>query len=133
MHVRHIARLAVLLRLSKTLALIAVVQILGGNWIALQSVAWVGMVIDYSKEAPLSVAIEKTFDGAHPCGLCKTVSEGRSKEQKSAKTRTLVKFEAVLARGVVIMEPASEAFEFPRLVETHSSPALAPPTPPPLV
>jgi len=60
------------LRLAKTLALFAAIQILGGHWMALQSVAWLTMVIDYSKQTTLGDALEKTFDGAHPCALCKT-------------------------------------------------------------
>lgn len=121
-----------LLRLSKLLALIAAVQILGGHWMALQSVAWVGMVIDYSQDAPLSVAIEKTFDGEHPCSLCETVSKGRSEEQKNETLKQVVKFEAVLAPQVVVLSPSSQPWNYPRLVETCASLAFAPPTPPPL-
>ncbi len=122
-----------LLRLSRILALIAAVQILGGHWVALQSVAWVGMVIDYSQQSSLSVAIEKTFDGAHPCGLCKTVTSGRSEEQKNETLKLLVKFEAVLAPQVIALAPVGQPMVFPRLFETHSALAFAPPTPPPLV
>jgi hypothetical protein len=43
---------------------------IGLHWIALQSLAWTTMVIDYSKHAPLCQAIAQTFDGAHPCSLC---------------------------------------------------------------
>jgi hypothetical protein len=122
----------VLSRLSRILALLAAVQMLGGHWMALQSVAWVGMVIDYSKDAPLSVAIEKTFDGEHPCGLCQTVSKGRNEEQRNETLKQLVTFEAVLAPQAIALAPVSRPWNYPRLVETPLSLALAPPTPPPL-
>lgn len=119
-------------RLSKLLALVAAVQILGGHWMALQSVAWVGMVIDYSKGASLSAAIEKTFDGAHPCSLCKTVSKGRSDEQKSESRKLVVKFEAVLSPSATAVAGVEQPAVFPTLFETFASLAFPPPTPPPL-
>src|SRR5438093_11641018 len=55
---------------------------IGLHWIALQSLAWTTMVIDYSKRAPLCQAIAQTFDGAHPCSLCNVVSKGKNSEKK---------------------------------------------------
>jgi hypothetical protein len=55
---------------------------IGLHWIALQSLAWTTMVIDYSRHAPLCRAIAQTFDGAHPCSLCHVVSKGKSSEKK---------------------------------------------------
>lgn len=119
-------------RLSSLLALLAAVQILGGHWMALQSVAWVGMVIDYSQQAPLSVAIEKTFDGAHPCGLCEKVTQGRQDEQKNDAVRLVVKFEAVLATPSLALPLAGQPWTYPRLVERLAARNFPPPTPPPL-
>ena len=56
-------------RLSRLFVLLAAIQILGGHWLALQSVAWLGMLADYSRGATLITAIEKTFDGEHPCSV----------------------------------------------------------------
>lgn len=42
---------------------------------ALQVVAWGGMLIRYSQEAPLREAVSKTFDGEHPCELCLAIRE----------------------------------------------------------
>lgn len=55
---------------------------LGIHWTLLQTVAWTGMVISYSQRAPLREAISKTFDGKHPCALCKAIQKGRAAEQK---------------------------------------------------
>ncbi len=107
-------------------------QILGGHWVALQSVAWVGMVIDYSKQASLTTALEKTFDGEHPCDLCKTVSKGRGEEQKNETLKQVVKFEAVLPVHLALTVPVGQPWHFPCLIETPAALAFAPPTPPPL-
>lgn len=55
---------------------------LGMHWALLQTVAWTGMVITYSQCGSLQEAISKTFDGKHPCTLCKVVQKGRANEQK---------------------------------------------------
>ncbi len=55
---------------------------LGMHWALLQTVAWTGMVISYSQRGPLQEAISMTFDGKHPCALCKAIQKGRADEQK---------------------------------------------------
>ena len=44
------------------------------------------MVVSYSQADSLAVAIQKTFDGAHPCKLCKVVKAGRKAEQEKPAT-----------------------------------------------
>lgn len=70
------ARLA---RLSLVAALSASI---GLHWAILQSIAWTGMVVRFAREGALSQALAKTFDGAHPCCLCKAVQQGRDAEKK---------------------------------------------------
>ena len=40
------------------------------------------MVVTYSQNAPLSKALEKTFDGKHPCTLCKEIAKEKRSEKK---------------------------------------------------
>jgi hypothetical protein len=126
------APLPVLRRISAILALLAVMQMIGGHWLALQSVAWIEMVIDYSKQSSFSVAFEKTFGGANPCHLCKTVSKGRSQEQKNEKAKLVVKFEAVLADEAVNLTPETDPVDYQVLAQYHAALKFPPPTPPPL-
>jgi hypothetical protein len=70
--------------LGRIVSVAALLSICGGHWLLLQSVAWSGMIIKYSRDAPLAVAVAKTFDGAHPCSLCHVVKKGRASEKKSA-------------------------------------------------
>ncbi len=62
--------------------LVAVLTMLGGHWLALQSVAWARMIVDYSRQASLAKAVASTFDGDHPCALCLKIREGRQEERK---------------------------------------------------
>jgi hypothetical protein len=39
----------------------------------LQVVAWTGMLVENIQDGDLETAIAKTFDGAHPCGLCEAI------------------------------------------------------------
>jgi len=122
----------VFFRLAKLLAFVAVIQILGGHWMVLQSAAWVGMVIDFAQRESLPVAIEKTFDGGHPCNLCETVTKGRSLEQKTEAAKLVVKFEAVLSHQLVLAEPVGTRWEYPQIFRAQGARFFPPPTPPPL-
>ena len=55
---------------------------LGLHWTLLQTVAWTGMLLTYSRGTSLSEAVTKTFDGQHPCALCKFVRDGRAEEKE---------------------------------------------------
>ncbi len=41
------------------------------------------MVYNFSQQASLATALEKTFDGKHPCALCKQISKERKAGEKS--------------------------------------------------
>ena len=71
----------VLARLSKLLIALALAASIGLHWAALQVVAWTGMVISYSQDAPLVEAVSKTFDGRHPCSVCKQIAKARRAER----------------------------------------------------
>ena len=66
---------------------------LGLHWTLLQTVAWTGMMLAYSQQSSFKEAVAKTFDGKHPCALCKIVKQGRAEEQKhqSQKINTPLK------------------------------------------
>jgi hypothetical protein len=118
---------------ANSLALCAALMLIGGHWAALQLVAWTGMLWTYSSTGSLVTAVEKTFDGQHPCDLCKTISKGRSEEER-APAQALVqvaKIDAVLAVEFVISEPGfATVFWLP--VEGSGVLRLeSPPVPPP--
>ena len=58
----------------------------GGHYALLQTVAWTTMVNDFYRTGSLSMAVEKTFDGRHPCPLCQKITKARSAEEKAPAT-----------------------------------------------
>lgn len=78
---------------------------LGFQWTLLQSVAWTVMLLDRSAEMGWVQAIETTFDGHHPCALCKVVRKGRDTQQQ--QTTILLSF------AKTDMVPSDRVFELP--------------------
>ena len=70
-------------RLQNSFVAVLLIVAVGGHWTFLQGVAWTGMMIRFSQTDTVAEAISKTFDGNHPCGLCKAVSHGKKSEQKN--------------------------------------------------
>jgi hypothetical protein len=56
---------------------------------ALQMVAWTGMVVKYAQDVSLTEALEMTFDGDHPCPLCKAIRKAQTGRQQEIKAPSL--------------------------------------------
>ncbi len=74
-------RLPALHRLGRALVIVALILSLGAHWALLQSIAWAGMLYTYSQQTSFTQAVAMTFDGDHPCSLCKRIQKGRSQER----------------------------------------------------
>jgi hypothetical protein len=73
--------------LGHAVAALAMFFVAGGHWGALQSVAWAGMLWDYTQaEGSLLTGVKKTFDGEHPCTMCDSIKTAKSKEQSKPVT-----------------------------------------------
>jgi hypothetical protein len=68
--------------LLRTVTVSLLVLSLGLHWALLQTVAWTGMLVTYSRDASIEEAVSKTFDGAHPCPLCKVIKKCRAEESR---------------------------------------------------
>ena len=64
---------------------------IGLHWITLQSVAWGMMIVKYSRDCSLPQAVTKTFDGQHPCSLCKHISTEQHSPKKPATMPSVAK------------------------------------------
>jgi hypothetical protein len=73
----------VFVRLGKIFLIVALVAMLGVHWAALQAVAWTAMLADNLQSGSFQVAVTKTFDGQHPCCLCKAIAAGKKSERKT--------------------------------------------------
>lgn len=83
-------------RFAPVLLVVVLSLSLGLHWVALQSAAWVGMVISFSQTATLGEAITKTLAGAHPCKLCKLVQAGKQQQGNQELTKPTLKLEGSL-------------------------------------
>jgi hypothetical protein len=70
-------------RIGKIFLAIALTAMLGAHWALLQTVAWTTMLADNLQSNSFQVAAEKTFDGQHPCCLCKAIAAGKQSEKKT--------------------------------------------------
>ena len=76
-------------KLSKMVAVLALVLSLGAHWAVLQSTAWLSMIVRFAQDYPLGRAITMTFDGQHPCALCLFVAEGMHEESQPDQSERL--------------------------------------------
>lgn len=121
-------------RPGQAFVVVALVLVLGAHWSLLQLGAWVGMTIAYSRTASLSVALEKTLSGRHPCAVCHLVREGRAAEASAArevpvKKETKLEFLAVAAGPALFPPSVLPPVFFPALPAGLGR--AAPPLPPP--
>ncbi len=89
------------------------------------------MLVENAETTQFSVAVENTFDGQHPCSICKSIASAKGKESKQQRMAVVTKvplfceeaggeavilLEAKVIRGV---QPASDA--------RFADPAVPPP------
>lgn len=107
----------------------------GGHLALLQGVAWATMIRDYSRTGSVTAAVEKTFDGKHPCAMCKKIAAQRAHEEKAPVTvKVEKKAEAFIASGSAITPlPSIRPFDYPPhpFVNLPEYPS-APPVPVPI-
>jgi hypothetical protein len=104
---------------------------IGLQWLALQSIAWTAMIVDYSKNASLCEAISKTLDGAHPCSLCQIVNRGKAAEKKSDLQVFTPKIDMICATRGTARVLLFVQFDYPTANFSVSEVRQPPSVPPP--
>jgi hypothetical protein len=121
------------LRASQYLLIGALLVSMGGHLALLQTIACGNMLVDFSSKASFSEAMDKTFDGEHPCPLCKVVRKSKSEEEKKPLLKSEMKWEVALPAPVKVPFPRSTEIGF-RVTEysgTFAEVYLAVPMQPP--
>jgi hypothetical protein len=111
--------------------ILAVLAALGTHWTVLQSIAWTGMLADNLSRSSLTDALQKTFDGKHPCCLCRAVAAGKKSDRNREFTARQQKLEFPPASEhpqVIAPPPFRRAPATGLFADSLSS---KPPTPPP--
>ena len=91
------------------------------------------MLADNLRHDSISLAVTRTFDGQHPCSLCKAIAAGKKTEKKSESTPHVKTLEfPPAAENFVLTIPAR--FGLPVRADLPSeSFSKTPPTPPPRI
>jgi len=117
-------------------AAVAVFFLAGGHWGSLQTVAWAGMLWNYTQaDGSLLSGVKKTFDGEHPCTMCTSIKTAKEKERTSPVTVVaLKKLEAFPAPLRAVLPPRDcREFVFPDSGDLRpAARADAPPVPVPI-
>jgi hypothetical protein len=121
----------VLPRLPKLAIVICLACSIGLHWAFFQSLAWVGMVVGYSQNATIKEALVKTFDGKHPCALCKEIAKGKRSEKNSEFGLQLKKFEFLSEKAQFTFTAPTHFWQLEATADCLNSVFLTPPSPPP--
>lgn len=103
----------------------------------LQVTAWVRMLFSYSQDNSVATAIEMTFDGEHPCPMCKKIQKA---EGSSGSDRLSAPADGKSREGAYPLIVATTArpptFSLRPFTSAHlrcpEARAAVPPTPPPI-
>lgn len=120
-----------LLRFGQVLMLLVLFAASGGHWMALQSVAWTRMLVAYSQDGHLVTAVARTFDGRHPCALCKKIERAKSGEpqpERAVEQEGQASFVMPALMALVKTEGVSWKMEIPPVRgERRAEQPIAPP------
>ncbi len=127
-----------LLRFTRGAVVLALCLSVGLQWVVLQGIAWTGMMIKFSQQDSLAEAVSKTFDGEHPCPLCKAVkkgmdasSQGDSSPNTPAGKDPEFKLTLALVRIPQFAFPQKQSHSWPTAHEVAVIRQEQPETPPP--
>lgn len=122
----------VFVRFGRIFTAFALMATLGGHWAFLQTLAWTTMLADNLQSCSFHDAVVKTFDGRHPCPLCKAIAAGKKSEKENEFTLQIQKFEFPQAKeNLVLIAPPQ--FQLLPAANHMCAESLThkPPTPPP--
>jgi len=117
------------------IATVLVLNVTGGFWALLQSVAWTRMFVDYSRTASISTALEQTFDGKHPCRLCKMIQKEKPASEHPDQIRASTEKTDVLffERQPFVVAALPVSWILTNKEALYASRTDPPPVPPPRI
>lgn len=123
---------SVLRRFGRYVVIVALLVTIGCHWAVLQSIAWTTMLVDNLQQTSLTEAVSNTFDGEHPCPMCKHIDEAKKSEKKSdALDLKVKKFEFANALTAFVFTAPKSFHLLPLLASSPVSRSDTPPVPPP--
>jgi hypothetical protein len=129
--------LTIITRYLRLVAVLLACFSVGLHWSAVQVVGWVGMAFEFSRTRAVADALEMTFDGKHPCDLCKLVQNQGPLSEDDPQSPPKSKSELKLLVAAIWENPLGSLMVTSLIVAFPAEPALAslarerPPVPPP--
>jgi hypothetical protein len=91
-------------KIGSLLSLIALFGIVGTHWIIILFFAYGKMISQYASSYGVEHGVAMTFDGKHPCSICKKVSKEQFKEaKKMAWSKSLKKAPPMITPSLSII------------------------------
>jgi hypothetical protein len=118
-------------KFGNVLMILAVLSATGTHWFALQSVAWTTMLAENLHTNSWHNALAQTFDGKHPCCLCKEIANDKQSEKKSDVQVELKKLEYSYTSFEYVFCPPAAFYEVRSANHALDSLTRAPSVPPP--
>jgi len=121
------------LRLWRKLVAVGMLLMLtGGHWGLLQVAAWTRMAIVYSRSAPIQTALAHTFDGRHPCALCRMLSASRPSPRQAELRPAVTRPETLFVENCTLRLPDPPCAQItPVAAASYPLRSDPPPVPPP--
>lgn len=116
---------------GRTITVVALCFAVGLQWFAVQSVAWTVMMVRSARHVSFCQAVKSTFDGAHPCDLCKQLSKARDAEKKQDSQCGTAKMDLICVVREIGVLPPFALLDYPGLVNSLAEASQQPPSPPP--
>jgi hypothetical protein len=122
----------VLLVLGRGLVILALCLAVGLDRVALQSVAWTTMLVTNAQHSSSLVqVVARTFDGQHPCDLCKRISSAQHSQKKQPTQPSPAKPDLICTARSIRIISFFEEFHYPKTAVQFSERGNSPPVPPP--
>ena len=118
-------------RAAKLAIVLVLASSIGLHWVLVQSVAWVGMVVNYSQGSSISEALSRTFDGKHPCALCKAIDKDKRSQKRTDALSGVAKTEIFWSCPAFVFRSPTWGWETFPLERAGVPMPHAPPVPPP--
>jgi hypothetical protein len=121
----------VISKVGRVAVIFALCVSIGAHWAALQSVAWATMIVEYAQNDSLAKAVAETFDGNHPCDLCKHINKVNHSQKNQDAGIVSVKPDLICTTRALVLIPPCTFCSFVGVKMTASGEMRPPPVPPP--
>ena len=116
---------------SRAVAMIALCLACGLQWFFLQSIAWSAMVVANTRQHSFCEAVKNTFDGSHPCDLCKRLNKASDAEKKQQGSTNHQATDLICITRQITLLPRINPLYYPGLDFNQSEVSYQPLSPPP--